>query len=184
MLGAMAEGKGRLAVAQGGQHGAMGNAAQGQDRAEPGQGCDFLAQEGVAGADLYRRGFVFRRHAAHAVGDPAVQKLQAIVGTCLIDAAGKTRGQQGRIEQVAGAVAGEGPPRAVGPAHARRQADHQQAGVHRAEGLDRAVVPVGLAFPVGRPEGDKPRAQRAVAPGEGWLWGRHRRVTTASLDSP
>ena len=65
-------------------------------------------------------------------------------GIGAVGARGEAELQQGRVEEVAGIVAGEGPAGAVGALHAGRQADDQQARVELAEGADRRILPVGI----------------------------------------
>ena len=62
-----------------------------------------------------------------------------------IVAAGKSVFEQGRIEQVAGIVAGERPPGAVGALQSGRETDDQQRGIGGAERGNRRIEPVRLA---------------------------------------
>jgi len=166
--------------AEGREHRAVRDTAQGQDRGQPGQGGDFAGEKGIAGLGLDRGRLVLRWHAADRVGDPAVDQLQPVVGPRLEAAAGETFGDQAGIEQLARTVSREGPAGAVGTAQARREADHQQARIQRPEGGHRCVEPRRLPGPVGLTEGDEPGAERAIGGGR-----RHRRgVTIAPLDSP
>ena len=87
---------------------------------------DGRDQEWPAGVDFRRQRLVLRRHAAHGIADPAIDQRQPVVGPRLVDAVGKAVFEQRRVEQVAGVVAGEGPPGAVGALQARREADDQQ----------------------------------------------------------
>ena len=73
------------------------------------------------------RRLVFRRHAAHGVGDARVDQRQPVVDAFVVVAARERKFLQRRVKKVAGIVAGERPPGAVGALQARRQSDDQQA---------------------------------------------------------
>ena len=92
-----------------------------------------VRQEIAAGVDLVRRRLVLGRHAAHRIGDAAIDQFEAVIGARGISAAGEAEIDQRRVEQVAGIVAGERPAGAVGAAQAGRQADDQEARVGRPE---------------------------------------------------
>ena len=142
MHGTVRKGRGGVAQAQRLQCRVMGDPAERHDRAKLRHGRDGRRQELPAGVDLGRQRLVLRRHAAHRVADPAIDQLQSVVGTRLIDAFGKAVFEQGRIEQVAGVVAGERPSGAVGALHARREPDDQQLRVGIAERSHRRIEPV------------------------------------------
>ena len=125
-----------------------------------------------AGVDLRRRRLVLRRHAAHAVGDAGVDQFETVIRPRLEHAAGEAVFLQRRVEQVAGIVAGERPPGAVGAAHAGGEADDQQPCAQRPERGHRRVEPGRLLGAPFLAERHEARAARAVAPG---LAGRHRR---------
>ena len=101
----------------------------------------------------------------HGIGDPAVDQLQAVVGTRLIGALGKAVFEQRGVEQVAGIVAGEGTAGAVGALHPRRETDDQQARLDVAERRNRSVVPQRLARAVRLAKGDQARTERTVTVG-------------------
>src|SRR5262249_9759051 len=82
-----------------------------------------------------------------------------------IVAFGQSMVEQCAIEEVAGIVAGKGPPGAVGPLEARRQPDDQQFGVERPEARDGIVVKLRIGRPVGGAERRQARAERAVGRG-------------------
>ena len=120
--------------------------------------------------DLGRGRLVLGRHAAHGVGDHAVDQLEAVVGSCLVAAARKAEGEQCLVQQVARVVAGERAAGAIGALQARRQPHDQQpraVGVLSTERGDGAVEPSGLARLVGGAERDQARAKRTVARGFG-----------------
>ena len=69
----------------------------------------------------------------HRVGDARVDERQPVVRPRIEFAAREAEFDQRRVEQVAGIIAGEGPPGAVGAAQAGRQADDQEPRIDRAE---------------------------------------------------
>ena len=136
---AVREGKLRLAEAQRRQRAVVRDAPQRDHRRHIGQRRDARPQEAAAGGDLRRRRLVLRRHAAHRIGDDAVDELQAVVGARLVAPAGEAELQQRCVEEIAGVVAGERSPGAIGAVEARREADDQQPAGFVAERGDRAV---------------------------------------------
>ena len=124
------------------------------------------AEKLPAGVDLDRQRLVLRRHAMHRIGDPAVDQLQAVVGTRLIFALGEAVFEQRGVEQVAGIIAGEGTAGAVGALHPRRKADDQQARLDVAERRNRRIVPQWLARAVRLAKGDQARTERTVTVGD------------------
>ncbi len=83
-------------------------------------------QKIAAGVDLGRRRLVLRRHAAHRVGDARVDELEPVVDARSKAPSGEAVLLQRRIEQIAGVIAGERPPGAVGAAQPRCEADDQE----------------------------------------------------------
>ena len=130
--------------------------AQGDDDLEIGHHRQLGLQERPAHGELDGQRLVLGRQAAHGIGDAAVDEVQPVVGIGAIDSLGEAELQQGRVEQVAGIVAGERPAGAVGAAHSGREPDDQQARVEVAERTDRRVLPIGIC-PELVPEGDEPR---------------------------
>ena len=143
----------------------MGDAPKRHDRAKLRHGRNRLHQELPAGVDLGRQRLVLRRHTAHRVADPAIDQLQSIVGAGLIDAFGKAVIEQGRVQQVAGVVAGERASGAVGALHAGREPDDQELCFGIAERIDRRVVPIRLFRARLSAKFGEPRAERAIAAG-------------------
>ena len=93
-------------------------------------------------ADLGRRRLVLGRHAAHGVGDHAVDELEVLrrrIGSCLPRA--KPCLEQRRVEQIAGVIAGERTPGPVRAAKAGRQPHDQQPRIVVTEGRDCTVEP-------------------------------------------
>ena len=107
-------------------HAVMRDAAEREDRAQVLHLGDGRLEKIAAGVDLGRRRLVLRRHAAHRVGDAAIDQRQAVVGPRLVVAAREAEFAERLVEQVAGIVAGEGPAGAVGALQAGREADDQQ----------------------------------------------------------
>ena len=104
---------------------------------------ELRRQETVARADLERRRQVLGRHAAHRIADAAVEQPEPVPRVGAVAPLRETEIQQRPVQQLAGEVPGEGPPGAVGAAHARRQAEHQQPRIQAAEARHRRIVPAG-----------------------------------------
>jgi len=94
----------------------MGDAAQCDNRAQIVHFGDCGFQIIAAGRDLLRGGFVIRRNAAHGIGDPAIEQLESVVGAGGVTTVRKAEFSQSRVKEVAGIVASEWPPGAVGAA--------------------------------------------------------------------
>ncbi len=141
MQPAVLEREGRPAKAERREHRVMCNRAQRQDRTEPGQRADLGGQKPTAVRDLARLGLVLRGDAADRIGDPRPPELETVIRMGVIIALGKSVFAQGRIEQLAGRVAGERAPGPVRAPQARRQADNQQFGSGIAEGRNRRIEP-------------------------------------------
>ena len=173
----MREGKrGRLQT-EGTNNGLMGDPAESDDRAQIRQGRDRRSEKGTAALNFRRHRLVLRRHAAHGIGDRARDKPQAVVHRRSVSARGKAEFDQHLIEKDAGEIAGKGPPRAVGAAQARREANHQQTRVKCSEIRNRRVVPFWLRCPKGIAKCCEARAKRTVRvrlAGEWALPGRRR----------
>src|SRR6516165_7583144 len=105
----------------------MGDAAQCDNRAQIVHFGDCGFQIIAAGRDLLRSGFVVRWNAAYGIGDPAIEQLESIVGTGGVMAARKAEFSQSRVKEVAGIVASEWPPGAVGAAQAGGKAHDQKS---------------------------------------------------------
>src|SRR3546814_10150814 len=99
----------------------------------PRHGGDHSSQEGPAVGCLGPCLLVLRRHAAHCIGDTAVDQAEPIARMAAIAALGEAELQEGAIEQVAGVVPGEGAARLVGALQPRRQTDHQRSEEHTSE---------------------------------------------------
>ena len=117
-----------------GQRGIPADRAEAEDGAQPRGGQREVALEpGRAGRALGRGGLVGRRGAAHGGDDPDAGERLAV--------AGRDRRRQGRVpgavqrrvQHVAGGVAGEHPPGAVGAVRGRGQPHEQHVGVGVAE---------------------------------------------------
>ena len=136
--------------------------AQRQQHLEPRHHGHLGLEERPAGGELDGQGLVLGRQAAHRVADAGIGQRQTVGRVGPVGAGGEAELQERRVEQVAGIVAGEGTPGAVGALHAGRQADDQQPGVEPAERSDGCIVPVGILSLQRLPEGDEPRAAWAV----------------------
>src|ERR1700730_6510450 len=122
-----------------------------------------------AGRDLLRRRLVLRRHAAHRIGDAAVDQLEAVTGAGVILAAGEPELEQRCIEQIAGIIAGDRPAGAIGAAQSRCEANDEEARVGWPERFDRRVEPLRFLRTPSFAENDEARAARAIATGRG-IW--------------
>src|SRR6185437_6867484 len=116
---------------------------------------------------LARGRLVGRRGAADGGGDVGVEQCQAVVAADGGRLIGEPGAVEGRVEPVAGAVAGEHPPGAVGAVGGGGEADDQDPGGRVAEAADRPR-PVVLAAEAARrigglglAPGDQPRAASA-----------------------
>ena len=143
------------------------NAAERHDRAQPWHRSQCRDEEWPAGVDLRRQRLVLRRHAVHRVADPAIDQRQPVVGPGLIDALGEAVFEQRGIEQVAGEIAGEGTPGAVGALQPRREADDQEPAVGIAERRHRRIEPVRFTRARCLAEAGEPRTERTIAIGFG-----------------
>ena len=145
----------------------MCDPAQRDDGAQPRHGLDRPQQKLPAGVDLDRQRLVLRRHAAHRIADAAVHQRQPVVWPGVIRAGRKAVVEQRGVEQVAGIVAGEWPPGAVGALDPGGEADNHQFGVVGPERGHRRIEPVGFARANGVAVINQPRAERTVAAGIG-----------------
>src|SRR5262249_16411318 len=80
-------------------------------------------------------------------------------------AARKAEFSQSRVQEIAGVVAGERPPGAVGAAQPRGKAHDQKPRVVGSKGIDRSVKPVRLALAPRLAKRHQPRTARAIAAG-------------------
>src|SRR3546814_942136 len=106
----MAEGVENLTRAQRGEHRAVGEAAKAEDDAQPLHGGALSSQEGPAVGCLGPCWLVLRRHAAHCIGDTAVDQAEPIARMAAIAALGGADLPEGALAQVAGVELGR-PPR-------------------------------------------------------------------------
>ena len=103
-----------------------------RDTAERNDGAQFFhlgdrrRQKIAAGSYFFRSRLVFGRHAAHRIGDPAVDQFKSIVGTCAVFTARKAELVKRLVKQDAGIVAGERTAGPIGALQAGREADDQQ----------------------------------------------------------
>ena len=91
----------------------VGDAADGKERDEIGQRPDAGKKKRAAGRNFLRRRLVLRRHAAHGIGDHAIDELKRLGRALLMAPARQTRFEQSGIKQLSGKIAEEGAPGAV-----------------------------------------------------------------------
>lgn len=144
----------------------MGDAAEGDDELQPGEGFYPCFEEGAALVYLRADGFVLRRHTADGIGDHAVFQGQAIVRSCLIIACCKTEFDQGRVEEIASVISGEGAAGSVCAFQPWGKADDQELRCLLAERGDGTVEPAGLFGAAFLPEGGEAGAEGAIS---GWF---------------
>ncbi len=137
---------GRLKVGVEAQRGVEGHAAQRHHDPQIGQQRDLSLQEGPASGDLGWQRLVVRRRTAADRADEDIAQGQTVVAMPRGRLAGESGAMQRRVQEVAGAVAGEHAARAIRAVCGRRQADHQHARVLIAEAGHR-LAPV-LLIPV------------------------------------
>ena len=114
----------------------MGDTAKRQDRAQFRQRGNPRLQKLPAMSHLARGRPVGRRHAAHGIGDHAVDKLQGIWRGGVVMPSRKPDLEQGAVEQLTGIVSEEGAPGAIGTLQSRREPDDEEPrslGVRRRE---------------------------------------------------
>ena len=152
----------------------MGDLAERQQRLQLRQSAQFALEKRPARSDFGGERLVFRRHAAHGIGNAGAAERVAVIGTAVIDALGQPEFAQGGIEQVTGIVAGEwpsGPVRATQPGRqARRSAARAPVGAERRH---RAVEPIRVFGALRVAEAGQAGAARAImrryCPRFGWI---------------
>ena len=127
----------------------MGNRPESDDDLQIGHGRQFALQVAIALADFRGGRLVGRRQATYGVGDAAVGQthgwIRPFVRPQRFGNAGKTKAMQGRIEQFASHVTGERATSAICSFFARAEADHDQAGIERAQRRNRQGMPIRVA---------------------------------------
>jgi rubrerythrin len=150
------------------QYAVPGERAQGNDRAAPLQQCQLSLQIGEAVVALGGCRLVGGGRTAHDrgyVGVAEAQPVAAILGLGPVRVPGPV---QGCVEPIAGAVAGEHPPGAVGAVGGWCQPNDRQASVRVAEAVKGSGPVVlspeaaGRVCGAGLPPLDEPRAQPAA----------------------
>ena len=91
----------------------MGHAAERDNGLQIGHLRDAGRKVVAACGDLGGCWLVFWRHAAHRVGDHAVDELETVVDARLIAATGEAELQKRGIEKLAGVIAGKRPAGAI-----------------------------------------------------------------------
>src|SRR3982074_3240792 len=141
----VAERRGGAAVVERGHRALMGNPPERDDGAKISHLGDGGFEKSAAGLDLGRSGLVLRWHAPHRVGDPRIDKGQAIIRSRFIAAASKLEMLERFVEEIAGVIAGEWSTCAVRALEAGSQAHDQKPRITSTERSYRRVEPVGLA---------------------------------------
>ena len=83
--------------------------------------------------NLFRQGFVLRRHTAHGIRDTAARQLQPIVRTFFVFPFGEAEFQQRRIKQVAGIIARKRAACEIRPPQAGCEANDEKFRIHGPE---------------------------------------------------
>lgn len=137
------------------------------DDAHAGKGGDFLVEPRRTGGNLLREGLVAGRSAAHHGGDPGAGEAHTILTMGGGGLRGKTCAVETRIEKIAGTIAGEGAPGAIGAVRAGSEADEEYARLRIAEGGDRLApvfkFAVRAAFFFGDRDAVRAEARAAIA---------------------
>jgi hypothetical protein len=115
-------------------------------------GLNLRAEKLATCSDLHRQRLVSGRHAAHGVGDRAVDQLDAVVCALSVCAPCKAVGEKRCVEKVTGVVARKGSTGPVGAMQSRRKPDNQQSGRWVAEARNRIIEIFGVGVPVLTPE--------------------------------
>ena len=119
---------------------------------------NFGLQKLPAIGDLCANRLVRWRHTPDGVGDAASDQPQAVVRPPVEVTLRQPEGRQGRIQEVAREVAGEGSAGAVRALQPRSQANNQERGVQGPKRRYRRIVPVRKPASLLFPEGTEPRA--------------------------
>ena len=141
-----------------------------RDSAEHNDGPQFFhfgdrwRQKIAAGSYFFRGRLVLGRHAAHRIGDPAVDQFKSIVGMCAVFTARKAELAECLVKENAGIVAGERTAGPIGALQAGCEAHDQQTRIEAAERGDRRVEPGRFLDAPRFAKRRKPRAARAIAP--------------------
>ncbi len=109
------------------QNGIVRDPPQGEHRGALRQRGELGREIRVALADFGGKGLVVRRQAFDRVGDARVDEPQRVASAKRLGFAAETEVEQGSIEQNAGIVAGEGPPRGIGAMLPGRKPDDDQS---------------------------------------------------------
>ena len=157
MHGAMPEGSIFLLVSQRTHGRIVRNPAQGNDHLQLRERANSRSQEAAAGVDFGWCGFVFRRYAAHRVGDHAIDQGQAVVRTGFEHALGKTELKERCVEKIAREITRKGAPRTIGTFQSRCQTYDQQTRARRSKRWNRPIMPIGRNSAVMREKIRQPR---------------------------
>ena len=137
----------------------MSHAPQGQQDAGLGLYRKIMPQIRQAAADFLGQRPVQRRHAAHGIGDAAIEQLQIVPGMTRGRGGAETVCIQGFVKQLSGVIAGKGSSRGVGAMQARCEPDNEQPCILRTKRRDGRIVIVGVQRPVFIAKGRQSRTQ-------------------------
>jgi hypothetical protein len=104
-----------------------GDLTQADDDLDPGQEGDFVGEVRRTGANLFGGGLVAGRSAVDDGADPDAAEAEAILKVCGVGLVGEAGVMKDRIEEVAGAVAGEDAAGTVAAVGSRSEAEGQDA---------------------------------------------------------
>jgi hypothetical protein len=122
----MREAVARLSHALRRNHRLMRDPAEREDDAQSGHRGDSRGEEPTACLDLPTGGLVGRRHAAHGIGDHAIDEAQTVLRRGAVPPRREPRLDQCGVEQLPGVIAGERPARPVRALQPRREPDNEQ----------------------------------------------------------
>ncbi len=98
----------------------MGDAPEGDDRAQIMQRRDAPAQKPLARSDFKRKRLILGRYATNRIGHGAIDEVQTIVYTPVVSSSGEAERQKRGVEQFAGEISGEGASRSIRTAQTGR----------------------------------------------------------------
>src|ERR1700730_18331230 len=104
----------------------MCDTAERQNDAQARQCSDASLEKASAMRNLTRRRFVFRRRAAHGVGDHAIDELQRFRRRWIVMAAGEPRLEKRTVEQLPRIVSEKGAPGTVRALQSWRKSHDEQ----------------------------------------------------------
>jgi hypothetical protein len=162
MLGGVRKSAGAALHAEGEQRCIVRDAPERNEHARAFELRELHLQIAVALANLIGQGLVLGRCALHGIADACAPQLEPIIGGVPLRLARETERVQRLIEEDAGEVACEGPPRAIRTVHSRCEPDEHDPWAGVAEGGDGPAPVLGVARVRLGEIGRESRAARAV----------------------